>query len=152
MSVDFSNLTSVNFDDVKRPAVKPPGTYHAVISDYKFDVSSQKKTPYVRFSFTGLSAGEDVDQDLLKEEDGTPIDLTKWKPTTRGLSDFYLTPESTFRLKEFLEELGVSTAGRSIGECLPETKGMPVLLTVSMKSNQDGTGFFNQIDKVDAAK
>lgn len=150
MSVDFSALLSEKLDDVKRPPVKPAGTYTAVITDFKLD-TTQKGIPYVQFNFSGVQPGEDIDPEQLVV-DGERIDLSKWKPSTRGLSNFYISPESKFRLKEFLEELGINTAGRTFNETLPETKGMPVLLTVSMQSTQDGSGFFNQIDRVRAAK
>jgi hypothetical protein len=150
MSVDFSALLSEKLDDVKRPPVKPPGTYHAVIADYKMDVT-QKGVPFIQFSFSGLQPGEDIDESQLVV-DGERIDLTKWKPSTRGLSNFYVTAEAKFRLKEFLEELGINTSGRTFNETLPECKGMPVKLRVSMQATQDGKGFFNQIDGVEAAK
>lgn len=151
MAVDFSQLLSDKLDDVKRPPVKPAGTYNATIKEHKFDVSSKKGTPYVRFVFNNVTPGDDIDQDQLKDTDGNTIDLSKWQPSTRGLSDFYLTPESKFRLKEFIKAFNIETKGRSFNEILPELRGMPVLLTVSMKASEDGENFFNNIEQVTAA-
>lgn len=144
---DFSNLLSTKFDDIKRPPIKPAGTYHGLIAGYDFGRSTQKKTPYVRFAFTGLQPGEDIDPASCVDSDGEPIDFSKWKPST----DFYITSDAMYRLKEFLEALGIPGTGREIKEMLPESRNLPVLLTVSVKSNEDGTGFFNRVEDVKAA-
>lgn len=141
---DFSNLLSVKADDIKRPPIKPAGTYHAMILGYEMGRSSQKKTPYVRFGFGGLQPGADIDPASCVDSDGAPIDFSKWKPNI----DFFLTPDSVYRLKEFLESLGIPSAGRELREMIPESRNLPVLLTVSVKPNEDGTGFFNRVEAV----
>lgn len=146
-TVNFDNLLSMPLDTIKRPPVKPAGTYNATIGEHKFGVSAKKGTKFCQFAFMGVSAGDDVDPDQLKDSDGTAIDLSKWKPTY----DFWLTPESAFRLKEFIESLQIKTIGRSFNETIPECRGLPVILTVSMKATEDGTGFFNRIESVTAA-
>lgn len=144
---DFSNLLSAKFDEIKRPPIKPAGTYHALITGYELGRSTQKKTPYVRFVFGGLQPGADIDPASCVDSDGTPIDFTRWKPTI----DFYITPDALFRLKEFLESLQIPGTGREIKEMLPESRNLPVHLTVSVKPNEDGTGFFNRVEDVKAA-
>lgn len=146
-TVNFDNLLSMPMDQIKKPPVKPAGTYHAVIAEYKFGKSAKKGTPFVEFIFTGVNPGEDIDPDQLKDSDGTPIDLGKWRPNHQ----FYLTQDSAFRLKDFIESLQIKSSGRTLNETIPETKGLPVLLTVSMKATEDGTGFFNRIESVIAA-
>lgn len=150
MSVDLSALLSESLDTVKRPPVKPAGTYHAVIAEYKFDVSSKQKTPYCQFTFSQVRPGADIDPAQLRDEDGNEIDLSRWKPSTQGLSNFYMSENAKFRLKEFLESLGINTVGRSWNETVPEARGCNVLLTVSLKATEDGKGFFNQIDSITA--
>lgn len=144
--VDFSSLLSQPMDTIKRPPVKPAGTYHATIAEHKFGRSAKKGTPYVEFIFTGIQPGEDIDPEQMKDQDGAPIDLSKWKPNTQ----FYLTQDSAFRLKEFLEALKIPTVGRTMNEAIPEARGLPVLLTVSMKASEDGTSFFNRVESVTA--
>lgn len=147
MATDFSNLLSTKLEDIKRPPVRPAGTYHATISNYQLGESSQKKTPYVRFSFANIQPGEDIDPETLKDTDGASIDLSKWKPT----ADFYITPDALFRLKDLIEGLKIPSNGRSLNETLPETRGLPVILTVSMRATEDGSGFFNRVESVAAA-
>lgn len=151
MAVDLSELLNVNLDTVKRPPVLPPGTYHATISDYKVDRTKPPKlTPFVQFVFRNLAAGDDIDPDQLKDAEGTPIDLAKRTMATRGLSNFYLNPDSMFRIKEFLEALGIDTTGRPLAQALADAKGQSVLLTVTMEQSDDGQQFFNNVTKVTA--
>lgn len=147
MATDFSQLLDIDSDSIKRPPVKPPGTYHAVIAQTSFGKSAQKGTPFCKLHFSGVTPGDDVDQDMCKEEDGTPIDFSKWKPTF----DFYLTADSMYRIKEFMDSLNIPSSGRKIGERIPEMRNLPVLLTVSMKASESGDGFFNRVEDVKAA-
>lgn len=143
MATDFSNLLSEPVGSAKRPPVKPAGTYHGTIASYAFDESSKKKTPFVRFNYTNVRPGEDIDQEALRDPDGEAIDLAKWKPA----SEFYLTPEAMWRLDEFLEPLP-NAKGRPKNEVIPELRGLPVILTVSIRPSEDGTAFFNRVEKV----
>lgn len=146
MATDFSTLLDIDSDSIKRPPIKPPGTYHATISHTSFGKSAQKGTPFCRLHFVGVSPGEDIDPDMCADSDGVPIDFSKWKPTF----DFYLTPDSLYRIKEFMDELRIP-GGRKLSERIPEMRNLPVLLTVSMKSNENGDGFFNRVEAVKAA-
>lgn len=126
--VDFSVLLSKPADDIKRPPALPAGTYKGKITTHRFDESSEKKTPYVRFDvkFTGEHL-EDVDA-----ADVEGIDIAK-----RTLSkDYYLTEDAIYRLKEMLESLGIPSAGRSIGEMIPEAVGCEVLMEISAKPDR----------------
>lgn len=146
--VDFSNLLDQNVGDVKRPPKKPPGTYHGTIGEYKFDKSSQKQTPFVRFTINNVTPGEDVDPSLLVDDEGKPIELNKWRPTV----DFFITPDALWRLTEFMEGFKLqNTAGRKINEQLPELRGLPVTFTVVLKPTQDNSDFFNQVSSITAS-
>lgn len=146
MATNFSHLLSKPIDSVKRPPVKPPGTYHATIQSYKFDESKKERTPFVRFTFNNLQPGADIHPDQLKDSDGEDIDLTKWTPH----SDFFLTEKALPRLREFIEALGLPTTGRSFEEVIPELKNLPVLLTVTQTpSNKEGSAdIYNNVSEV----
>lgn len=146
--VNFSNLLDQKAGDVKRPPKKPPGTYHGVISGYKFDKSSQKQTPFVRFTLNSVTPGEDVDPSMLVDDEQKPIELAKWHPTV----DFFITPDALWRLTEFMEGFKLQNfAGRSINEQLAELRGLPVDFTVVLKPTQDNTDFFNQVSSITAS-
>lgn len=147
MAVNFQALLSKPLDSVKRPPVKPAGTYFATVDSYKFDESRQKKTPFVRFVFKGMNPGQDIDVSQLRNDDGTPMDLSKWTPHF----DFYLTDNSDYRLKEALEACGINTAGRTFAETIPEMQGKQVMLTCVLTPSEDGKEFYNNISEMKAA-
>ena len=63
-------------------------------------------------------------------------------------SDFYFTPDSEWRLKDFIASLGIPTAGRTFGELIPECTGREVLLDISQRNSEDGTEVYNDVKKV----
>lgn len=143
MAVDYASLLSVPLDQIKRPPAKPAGTYIGVIESYKFDVSRQKKTPFVSFTISQLTPGPDVDQTLLEG-----IDLSKWKPS----KDFYLTEDALWRLKEFIESFpDIDSTGRQLNEILPELKGQMVQLEITQKPSDDGEFMRNEYGNMTAA-
>jgi hypothetical protein len=147
MSVNFNDLLSRPVDSAKKPPTKPAGTYSATIQGYKFDVSPKQKTPFVRFTLNNLSPGEDIPPENCRDEDGNPIDFSKWTPTR----DFYLTDDAIYRLKDLLQSLGIPTDGRSFGETIPETKGMPVMIQVVHATSEDGKSIYANVRDISAA-
>jgi len=146
MATNFSHLLDKPVDSVKRPPVKPSGTYFANIEGYKFDISKVEKTNFVRFTFNNVQPGPDIHPDQLRDSDGDLIDFSKWKPWR----DFYLTDLALYRLSEFLVGLGIPVAGRSFNETIPETKGLPVILQiVQTPSNKPGDdSIYNNVTDV----
>jgi len=128
MSVDFRQLLSKPLDDVKRPPPLPGGTYKGRVKGFELGESTQKKTPFVRFNLSVESPGEDVPAESLVD-----IDLTK-KSLRR---DYFLTEDAYYRVKEFLESLGINTSGRTLDETLPETQNAEVLMTVVLSLNRN---------------
>lgn len=126
MSVNFNDLVSMNLDDIKVPPALPEGTFHGVITSFELGDNNRNKTPYVRFSLKLQSAGDDIDS---KDMEG--IDLATRKLST----DFYLTPEAQWRLKEFMESLGIT--GMTLNEAFPETIGQNVLIYVTQRFNPE---------------
>lgn len=126
MSVNFKELIAVNLDDIKAPAALPVGIYHGVIGSFEFGDNNKNKTPYVRFGLKLQSAGDDID----------PADLEGIDLVSRKLStDFYLTPDAQWRLKEFLNSLGFK--GVTLEEALPDTVGQSVIVYVTQRFNPE---------------
>lgn len=119
---DFRTLLqTTNLDDVQRPKVLPTGTYKGTIIKFEYGQSSQKQTPYVRYFVRPDEARDDVDQEALEG-----INLSQ-----RSLRrDFFLTADALYRLKEFLEGLGIETAGQSLGALIPLAVNHDVLISV----------------------
>lgn len=139
-NVDFSKLLAKPVDQIKKVPALPAGTYDGVIQKYEFGESTQKKTPYVRFFLGVTAARDDVDPADLAE-----IDLSK--KILR--SDFYITDDSEYRLKDFLETLGIDSAGRTLGEMIPESINQGVVMSVTQRNNpNDPEQIYNDIAKI----
>lgn len=123
MAVDFSSLLSKPADDIKRPPALPAGSYFGIIDKHELGESREKKTPFVSYTvkLTG-EFGEDVSAD-----DVSDIEINKRVMR----KDFYLTEDALWRLKEFLESCGIPSAGRSLGEMIPEAVQCRVLCEIS---------------------
>lgn len=139
MASNFNALLSKPMDEIKRPLPLPAGTYHGVIGKHAFDESRQRKTAFVKYELTGISAGEDISEEQMEG-----IDLSK-----RNLSaTYYLTEDALYRLKAMLESVGVPTEGRSLGECIAEAVGARVLINVTQRNSEDGKDIFNDVGTV----
>lgn len=113
---DWDKLLGKKAEDAKPPPPFPVGTYTLEVLKHRFDESSQKKTPFVEFTFSIADVGEDVDKEELAE-------LKDWKKR-QPYDRFYLTDNADFRLADFLQAAGVPIGGgRTFKECIPDTKG-----------------------------
>ena len=108
--MDFNELLDKQIDSVERPPAKPPGTYLLRVTKMPEQKKSrEKETPGLEFTFAYVKALADVDPDMLEG-----FDLSKG--TLRDT--FWLTDDSIFRLREFLERAGMdAVSGRSRGCC-----------------------------------
>jgi len=140
---DFVDLLSKNVEDVERPKPLPMGNYIFNVVKHDFDKSARKQTPYVRFTATPISPLDDVDQELLPEN---------WNQKTMRV-DYYLTDDALFRLKDFLEKLGLSLSGRTFAEVIPETTNCQFIGTVTHEtSTKNPEDIFANITDVTAAE
>lgn len=132
--VDFTNLLSKSADNVERPEPLPQGSYVTTITAYRTIESGQKKTPGVEFDLQIFAPGEDINME----------EYSKVKnPQERVLkTQFWLTEDSMFRLKEFLEKAGFETAGRTFADMLAEVAGHQIIAIVSHRIGQDGESVF----------
>lgn len=136
MAVDFTKLLSTKADDIQKPKPVPAGTYVFTVLSHRFGESKQKGTPYVEYSVQAMSPGEDVDQELFTEYGGMEK-LTKKKFTYT----FWLTEDADYMHLQFLQTLGITTSGRTVGELVPESIGQMFLGTVTHSVNQKNPEF-----------
>lgn len=140
MSVNFNDLLSTQVDQAERPKPLPPGTYTFIIQGQpKFDrTKSDKETPFIEWQATPVQAHGDVDQTLLSQ-------VKDWNK--RGLRlTFYLTEDAKFRLREFMEKLGLSVQGRTFAEVLPEVVNQQFVAAVKHEVAQKSGNIFAVID------
>lgn len=148
MTANFEELLGVQVDTVERPKLFPIGTYDAVLGKYETGESSQKGTPYVRFPVKLTGPREDVDQNDFEDAGG----MEKLMSRSPLRHDFYLTPDATFLLRLFLEnDLQMEIHNRNFDSVLPETDGMPLLVTIKHRPGRNEGEFFMEIADTAAA-
>lgn len=137
----FQDILNKKADEVEKPKPLPPGTYLGVVSGLpEFGEIGQNKTPVANLKIKLLSAGEDVDQDALKEINGW-----QGKEIRHRL---FLTEDAAWRVKQFLEEhLGLDGAGKSLGELFNDAPGQQVKFVLKHKPSQDGQSIYAEIDR-----
>lgn len=147
-SASFESILDTKADEVERPKPLPAGTYDCVVKGmYETGESSQKKTPFVRFTYALVAAGEDVDEDalteLLTDKDGKPVPIGE-----RTIKDtYYTTPDALFRLTDALENMGITLDGKTVRAALDETPNAPVRILVSHRSSEDGQQVFAEVKR-----
>lgn len=140
---NFESILDMPATDVERPKPLPAGTYFGVVQGlYEQGESAQKKTPFVRFTLAVQSVGDDVDEDEIKAfgEEGVVGKTIK--------STYYTTPDSLFRLTDFIEACGIELDGKSIRAALDETPNCSIGFNVSHRASQDGTQVFAEVKSV----
>lgn len=144
----FESILDTPADEVERPRPLPAGTYDAVVKGlYEQGESSQKKTPFVRFTLGLVAAGEDVNEEELKEI------LTDKDGNTAALSSksikvtYYTTPEALFRLTDFLEHCGIDLEGKKIRQAMDETPNCDVRIVISHRASEDGQQIFAEVKR-----
>lgn len=143
----FESILDTPVADVERPAPMPAGTYDVIVrGQYEEGQSSQKKTPFVRFTYVFQAAGEDVDEDQLREI------LTDKDGNARPLSEkiikdtYYTTPEALFRLTKVLEDMGIEDLdNKTIRQALSETPNSTLRIKVGHRSSEDGENVFAEV-------
>lgn len=136
---DFNNILDTNFDDVKAPKPLPQGDFTFRIKRYEYIESSQKGTPGVLFEVQPTSAGEDVDEELLAQ-------VENWQDKTLR-TRLWLTENSAFMLKQFLQAAGVEVEGKSIKEAVPEAVGAEFIGRVTQQELDDGRVVNPDVDR-----
>jgi hypothetical protein len=149
---NLSSLLSTSAEDAKRPVPLPDGTYYGIIKSFNnmesknINKDTGEKTPGLSFRIELTHPHPDVDLSEYEAAGGKPIN-------TRSFThDIYITENSLWRLKEFLESLGLDLTGRSLGEMIPSTVNQAVLLDIAKEPTKDGKGFYNNLKSVTGAE
>ncbi|MGL5001840.1 MAG: hypothetical protein ACRDAM_02760 [Casimicrobium sp.] len=108
---------------------------------FALEKSAKKGTPGVIFSVLVQSAFSDVDEDELAAMGG--VEGAKLRLT------FWLTADSTFRLKEFAQDsCGVATDGLSTAETIEACLQVPFIAQVTHRPDpQDASKVYTEIGK-----
>lgn len=141
----FASILDEAPTEVVRPKPLPEGTYLCVVGQPSDGVSSQKKTPFVKFPLRPIAALDDVDNDMLTEVGGIE---GKSLSTT-----FYITPDAIFMLDQFHENCGIDlsdAASRSVRN--QEVVNAQVLAVVTHRMSEDNTQAFAEVRRTAVAE
>ena len=140
----FESILDTPATEVERPKPLPAGTYDAIVKGLpEFGESSQKKTPFARFTLAMQSAGEDVDEEELTSIGG--LDGKSIKST------YYTTPDALYRLTDVLTHMGVIDPdvedGKTVRQALSETPNCSIRITVGHRASEDGQQIFAEVKR-----
>ncbi len=136
----FESILDTPAADVERPKPLPAGTYDVVVKGlYEQGESSQKKTPFVRFTYSITAAGEDVDEDELAEMGGIADKTIR--------DTYYTTPDAMFRLTDVLENMGIDLTDVTIRQALADTPNCGLRIVVGHRASEDGQQIFAEVKR-----
>jgi hypothetical protein len=144
----ISDILDKPATQIDRPKPLPVGEYvWTVIGLPRHDKSKEKQTPFVEFKVRCLSALESVDEDALNEwaskSDGTMRDLKEFEQKLT----FYTTPDSLYRLQDFLVHLGVADDEKTTRQCLDDTPNCQFVGSITHSASKDGESIYANIGK-----
>lgn len=139
--VDFKALLSKPVLKDRRPPPLPGGHYDGVITNYEYGTSAKKQTPYVRFFARAETPQDDVSPEALSEALNGG-DITKRQLQT----DFYLTDNARFMLKQFLESCGIAMDDTTTYDSvIPQVVNSRVRMELGIRPDKDGVPAYNDI-------
>lgn len=137
----FESILDTPVASVERPKPLPAGTYDCIVRGmYEEGQSTQKKTPFVRFTYAIQAAGDDVDEAELAEMGGI---------ADKSIKDtYYTTPDALFRLTTALEHMGIEDLeSKTIRQALSETPNSSIRIVVSHRASEDGENIFAEVKR-----
>ncbi len=142
---NFQDILSKPSASIETPKALPVGTYLCIIDGQpEFAKIGKNQTDCINFSLKPVQAQPDVDQEQLQAAlnvNGAVSALADKKIRHR----LFVTEESVWRLKKFLDDCGVEEGTKSLGERIPESMGKQVLVTMGHRASDDGTQIFGEV-------
>lgn len=136
----FESILDTPADAVERPKPLPAGTYDCIVKGLpEYGESSQKKTPFARFTLAVQAVGDDVDPDDLEAIGGIADKTIK--------STYYTTPDALFRLTDFLDHCGIDLEGKTVRQGIDETPNCAVRIVVTHRASDDGQQVFAEVKR-----
>lgn len=121
MATNLSSILDRPATDFVAPPPLPAGGYHCVVTGLPEQIeSSKKKTPGFRFTLTPVAVDEDVDATELEAIGGLEGKTIR--------NDMWVTENSVFMLREFLEHMGIESEGKSLGAMIDECPNREVMV------------------------
>ena len=122
------------------PPPMPTGGDHCVVSGLPEQIeSSVKKTPGFRFLLKPVAVDEDVDAQELETIGGLEGKMIR--------NDMWLTENSAFMLREFLEHCGIDSEGKTLSQMIDECPNTEVMVYIKHTPLQGRDGFRAEVAK-----
>jgi hypothetical protein len=149
----FSSILDMPASQAVRPKPSPVGTYLGMVNGHaEFGKSTKKGTGYARINWQLLEASDDVDAEALNVALTGPDGSVKPLREKFITQTFWDTPNSAYRLKDFLVALGIEETedgkDRSLGDMLQEIPGRQAWIHIRHRASDDGEGLFAEVDRV----
>lgn len=137
---NFQDILNKPMTEIDRPAPLPVGTYLCLVDGQgELAKIGKNNVDCINFKLKPVQAQNDVDQQALYE-------MLKGA----GLSEksirfrLFLTEESAWRAKEFLENLGLPE-GLSLREGFAQAPGKQVLVQIGHNASEDGKNVYMEV-------
>jgi hypothetical protein len=131
----FEEILNRPASENKPPPAYPAGTYHCLIDGLPEHGKSNNGNDFFRYKFKILALGPDVDPKEAAEQQVVGKTFT---------NDYYVTDAATWRLTEFLSNLGLDTK-TSLKPLINESPGQQVMVTLRHESSPDGKRVFHRV-------
>jgi hypothetical protein len=140
---NLSNILDRPSADAERPKPLPQGSYTCVVQSWEDGTSTKKQTPFIRYILKPIDPGQDVEASELEEVGGLG-------QRTLGVN-FYLTDNSEYRLREFLDHCGVpDREGKTKlthADRIPQAINCQVGAFIKHETSEDGTAIFAKVTR-----
>ncbi len=141
MDPNFEALLDAPLDSHEKPKPLPEGSYLGLIGQPTFDKSAKKGTPFARFPITLQQALPDVDEAALATSLGDKALTAKTKN-----HDLYITGDSAWRMKEFLEDHVGIEGGQPTRQAIQAAMGQVVIVVIKHEiDSQDPSKVYDKI-------
>ena len=137
---NFASILDQKAEDVKAPPLLPTGSYLTVVQGLpETGQSSKKQTDFFKFTHRIVQPLDDVDHDELEAA------FPEGVAGKTVANTFYLTENSLFMLKQFVENCGIDMTGKTMRQCVDELPNCEVVINIRHRPTQDGTRMFAEI-------
>jgi hypothetical protein len=134
----FSEVLDLRSKDIKKLDPLPVGSYHATVAGLPvFEDVGKNQTPAAKFTMTGFVPLHDVDRaELAKCGDITKREITL---------TMFLTEASVWRLKKFLDDLGIEEGDMTLKQRIGEVQNRQCVVHIKHAMPKDT--IFAEIDQ-----
>lgn len=129
--VNFAEILNTKADTIKKPEALPAGNYKVFVQSFEEGRVSSKGNPSLKIVMKVLEPISVADEEALSKIEN----LSERKVT----HTMYLTEDSLWRLKEFLENAGINIEGRNLGDCVQDLVNAEIGVQLEQRVDGDNT-------------